>query len=240
LLSWCLRPHLAGASNEQRRFPVELRASASSVLVAFAISMCVYGVVDGGVAVASSTENSVYVAINGPAVHGGGAAPVFTLRNQRGALVTVGKTARTTTVLTFLDPRCWTDCPLLAAQLRQLDLRLGQPASLRIVAVAADPYHESPADVQHFITKHHLEGLRNFSFVTGSLSETRAVWSAYGIQVSMKPSDAMSIHSDDVFIISRRGSLEWLIPDDPANQWSAQASAESQINSLLAKVSPGL
>ena len=138
-------------------------------------------------------------------------------------------------MLTFLDPVCWTDCPLLAAQLQQV--RADWPAStpLDIVVVAANPLHQTLANVRHFIYIHHLKGMKNFYFVTGKAASTRKVWNEYGINVTNEPGDLMSIHSDYMFIIKPNGRLRWIIPDEPLANVAGQRSAESELVSLLAQ-----
>jgi len=93
------------------------------------------------------------------------------------------------TLLTFLDPRCWTDCPLLAQQLKVLRADLPTSTKLDIVAVAADPYHEQLSDLRHFIAIRGLTHVKNFYFVTGKLATVKKVWASYGIGVSMTKSD---------------------------------------------------
>jgi hypothetical protein len=60
------------------------------------------------------------------------------------------------------------------------------------------------------------------------------VWSAYGIGVSMKPTDKMSIHTDLMFIVVPKNRLKWVIPDDPLATTSLTVSAVSELKSLLA------
>jgi len=142
------------------------------------------------------------------------------------------------TLLTFIDPRCWTDCPLLAAQLKSVRAELPKNTKLDLVAVAADPYHEQLSDLRHFIDQHGLTHVEHFYFVTGKLSSVRKVWASYGIGVSMTKTDKMSIHSDYMFIVNAKHILKWVIPDDPISSASGQASAsQSSVISSLTKAS---
>jgi len=100
----------------------------------------------------------------------------------------------------------------LAAQLKQVRSELSPGAKIDIVAVAADPYHETLANVNHFISLHRLSEVKGFYFVTGTLASVRNVWHSYGIGVTMAPSAKMSIHSDYMFIINSRGRLKWIVP----------------------------
>ena len=199
----------------------------------FASAMVLFSVVSMAWATGASAESTLFLAQNGPAASVNTQAAVFTLTDQHGATYSLDEHAGHYTLLTFLDPECWTDCPLLAAQLRQVRTQLSPDAKLDIVAVAADPYHETLADVNHFIDIHSLKDVKGFYFVTGKLSSVQKVWKTYGIGVSMTPTDKMSIHSDYMFIITPHGRLTWVIPDEPLANWAGQHSAESELLNLL-------
>jgi cytochrome oxidase Cu insertion factor (SCO1/SenC/PrrC family) len=196
--------------------------------------MVLFSVVSMGVATGAAAESTRFLAQNGPAASVNTRAPGFTLTDQFGSAYSMNEHAGHYTLLTFLDPECWTDCPLLASQLRQVRADLSPGAKLDIVAVAADPYHETVADVKHFIATRGLTKLKGFYFVTGKLNVVSKVWSSYGIGVSMTPTAKMSIHSDYMFIINSKNVEKWQIPDDPLSTSSGQASAVSELRDLLA------
>ncbi len=107
-------------------------------------------------------------------------------------------------------------------------------APLDIVVVATNPYHESFADVRHFIQRRALGDIKDFYFVTNDhVKVVEKVWSAYSISVVAKRTDKMGIHSDYVFIVDPRGQLKWVIPDNPLGNWSGPRSAVSELLSLL-------
>ena len=122
----------------------------------------------------------------------------------------------------------------MANQLLSVRSALSTNAPLDIVAVAANPYHETLANVRHFIERRGLGTMEDFYFVTDpNVKFIARVWAAYGISVIMKPTDKMSIHSDFVFIIDPTGHLKWVIPDNPLSNWSGQRSAVSELLRLL-------
>ena len=163
--------------------------------------------------------------------------PDFTLTTQAEALLRTVDLRGKVVLMTFLDPVCWTDCPLLAAQMKQVRAELGENAKIDYVAVAANPLHETLSNVRHFIAGHQLSGISNFYFVTGSLKDLRAVWSSYGITVQSTKSSRMSIHSDYFFVITPQGHLRWIVPDDPLTGGAAtQSSDTSELVSLLRQV----
>jgi len=233
VLTACAAPSLATRAPVARRLPRELRSSTGAVLASFAGGMTVFAVVSMGVATFASAETTLYTAANGTASAVNTPAPTFSLVDQHGHLYHLGEHPGHYTLLTFLDPVCYTDCPLLAEQLKLVAENVGANAPLDLVAIAANPRHESEADVQHFMALHHLGSLKNFYFVTGSLATLSRTWGAFGIQVISSKTSIMSIHSDLMFIIGPQGRTKWIVPDDPISAVSLQASAVSELTSLL-------
>lgn len=236
VLAWCARPALRYAPPLPRRLPEEFRSSSGAVAASFAAGMIIFSVVSMGVASVSAAEPTLYVAQNGPAAPGNNAkAPTFTLTDQYDKPFTLEKKKGYYTLLTFLDPVCWTDCPLLAAQLKEVRSELPANAKINIVVVAANPLHQTLANVRHFIKIHYLSDVKGFYFVTGPPAKTRPVWRSYGISVQNEPGEIMSIHSDYMFIINGHDRLQWIIPDDPLKNVAGQESAEAELMSLLHK-----
>jgi cytochrome oxidase Cu insertion factor (SCO1/SenC/PrrC family) len=236
-LALCASPRVASLPALSRKLPAELRSLSGAVIASFACGMVIYSIVTMGWAVWQPAETTFYVAANGLASSVDSHAPGFHLTDQHGQPFSLGEHQGRYTLLTFLDPVCWTDCPLLAAQMQQVGAALGPNAKVDYVAVAANPLHETEKDVRHFDTIHHLSSWKDFYFVTGPLPKLRAVWNSYGISVENTKSSVMSIHSDYFFIITPQGHLRWIVPDDPLTGVSAtQSSDESELISLLLTV----
>jgi cytochrome oxidase Cu insertion factor (SCO1/SenC/PrrC family) len=233
LMVYCARPALRSAPPLTRRLPEEFRSSTGAVVASFASGMILFSVVSMGIASVSAAEPTLFVAQNGPAAPVNTKAPVFTLTDQRDQAFRLGEHKGRYILLTFLDPVCWTDCPLLAAQLRQVRSKLPAATPLDIVVVAANPLHQTLANVRHFIKIHDLSSVPNFYFVTGPVAKTKKVWARYGISVSNEPGDIMSIHSDYMFIIKPSGRLRYIIPDDPLPGSAGQQSSVSELMNLL-------
>jgi len=236
VLAWCASPTLRGLGPRERRLPREMTSSAGAVVATFASAMILFSTVLMAGTTFASAETTLYQAHNGPASATSLKAHPFTLTDQFNKTYSLGEHAKRVTLLTFIDPRCYTDCPLLAKQLENVRAELSPNASLDIVAVAADPYHENLSDLRHFIADRGLAHLKNFYFVTGKLSSVRKVWASYGIGVSMTSKDKMSIHSDFMFLVSSKGELRWVIPDDPLSSLSGVASAVSELRGLLSSM----
>jgi cytochrome oxidase Cu insertion factor (SCO1/SenC/PrrC family) len=233
-LAWCASPRLRSLARRERFFPAELTNSAGAVVATFGAAMIVTAAFSMSAAAIGGVETSLFLAQNGPASATNTPAPTFTLTDQFNQPFTLGEHAGHVTLLTFLDPMCWTDCPLLANQMAQLRSQLSANANIDLVAVASDPYHETLANIRHFIAIHNLGHVKNFYFVTGTRAKTSAVWSSYGVGVTMKPTDKMSIHSDFMFIVVPVNHLKWIIPDDPLSARSLTASSVAELKGLLA------
>ena len=233
LIVWCASPARRRDGSPRTWLPREMVSSSASVVATFAASMVLVSTVAMGWAAVAGAETTLYLAQNGPATAVNAPAKSFQLTDQFGRPYRLGEHRGRVTLLTFLDPHCWTDCPLLASQIAQVRREFPRRAQLDIVAVAADPYHESLADVRHFIATRGLRSVPNFFFVTGTRAQTRAVWRNYGISVIMKPSDQMSVHSDFMFIIAANQRLHWIIPDNPLASSAGTASAVAELHALL-------
>ncbi|MDQ1642073.1 MAG: hypothetical protein QOJ90_1424, partial [Actinomycetota bacterium] len=81
--------------------------------------------------------------------------PDFRLTDQNGLTVTQTNLRGRLTVLTFLDPVCSDDCPLIANQLAAANEAVGELAGqLQIVAIDSNPVFTRVADVQAFTRSH--------------------------------------------------------------------------------------
>jgi len=135
-------------------------------------------------------------------------------------------------LLTFLDPVCTTDCPIIAQEFRAADSMLGAKAgSTELVAVVANPTYTSTAFTSAFTRQEGLDQVPNWLYLTGSLSQLTSVWHQYGIQVENLPAGAMSAHNDLAFVISPTGRLRQELSDDPGPGTDA---TESSFAGLLA------
>lgn len=234
ILACCAAPSPLSLTPRVRHLPREMRSSSGAVAASFATAMVVFSIASMGWATLASAENTIFLAQNGPASAVNSPASPFTLTDQHGSLYRLGEHPGHFTLLTFLDPLCYTDCPLLANQLKSVRAGLPLSAKLDMVAVAANPYHETLANLNHFIALHGLGAVKDFYFVTDTaLSKVAKVWSTYGISVEMKPTDKMSIHSDYMFIIAPNGNLKWIVADNPLSNWAGGHSAVIELLTLL-------
>jgi cytochrome oxidase Cu insertion factor (SCO1/SenC/PrrC family) len=143
-------------------------------------------------------------------------APQFRLTDQRGAEVSLAGLRGRAVVLTFLDPVCISDCPLIAQELRQVDQRLGTKAhDVNFVAVVANPIYRSVSFTNAFDRQEYLNHVANWYYLTGSVSQLQRVWNSYGLLVGAVPAGSMIAHSDLAFVIDAQGRERAVLDDDP-------------------------
>jgi len=118
--------------------------------------------------------------------------------------------------LTFLDPVCTTDCPLIAQEFRIADQMLGATGRrVEFVAVVANPLYNSVSTVDAFDQEEGLVKVPNWLYLTGSLDALRQVWDDYGIQVATEPAGAMVAHGEVTYVIDPAG-IERVVLDSNA------------------------
>ena len=99
-------------------------------------------------------------------------APAFRLLDQRGRTVSLSALRGKTVALTFLDPVCTSDCPLIAQEFRAADGLLGAEAhSVELVAIDANPLYRAQSYTIAFDDQEGLERLSNWLYLTGSVAE---------------------------------------------------------------------
>jgi cytochrome oxidase Cu insertion factor (SCO1/SenC/PrrC family) len=156
----------------------------------------------------------------------------FTLTSQDGRRVSLGSLRGKVVLLTFLDPVCTTDCPLIAQEMRAADGLLGAKASgTELVAVVANATYTSTAFTAAFTRQEGFEHVPNWLYLTGSVSQLRAVWRDYGTEVANLPAGAMAAHNDVAYVISATGRVRQVLSDDPG---PGTTTTKSSFASLLA------
>jgi cytochrome oxidase Cu insertion factor (SCO1/SenC/PrrC family) len=160
----------------------------------------------------------------------------FTLTSQDGRQVSLSSLRGKVVLLTFLDPVCTTDCPLIAQEMRSADSMLGGKAgNTELVAVVANPTYISTAYTKAFTNQENLTQVPNWLYLTGSLNQLKAVWHDYGIEVEDLPAGAMAAHNDLAFVISADGVVKQELSDDPGPGTPATKSSFAGLlaNSVL-------
>jgi cytochrome oxidase Cu insertion factor (SCO1/SenC/PrrC family) len=132
-------------------------------------------------------------------------APPFELRDQSGRVVSLPDLGDRPVLLTFLDSRCVSQCPIAGRQLGTM-LR-GMPAADRptLLVVSVNPAGDTPASIRHATTTWRLAGPYRWHWLRGTRSELAAVWRAYGIAVEPKTNNIT--HGLALYLIDR-GAFE--------------------------------
>jgi cytochrome oxidase Cu insertion factor (SCO1/SenC/PrrC family) len=208
-------------------------ASLRAVLAFWAIVMVIIGAAPLAAAQASSTANPIIAqAIDGDAAPLNFPAAPFALTDQHGKQVSLASLRGKVVLLTFLDPVCTNDCPLIAQEFREADQVLGAKATnVALVAVVTNPVYHSLADTRAFDAQEGLSGIPNWLYLTGSVAQLQQVWKRYGIAAEITPAGGMVLHNDVAFVIDPRGHERAELNFDPG---PGTASSESSFAAVLA------
>jgi cytochrome oxidase Cu insertion factor (SCO1/SenC/PrrC family) len=181
--------------------------SARSLLALWAAAIVVVGAGPMAVAQASSKAAPIIAqAIDGNAAPLNFAAPAFSLSDQDGRAVSLASLRGKVVLLTFLDPVCTSDCPLIAQEFREADQILGSASqNVEMVAVVANPVYRSVAYTRAFDAQEGMSRLPNWLFLTGSLAQLQQAWRSYGISAQVLPGGGMVAHNDVAYVIDKGG-----------------------------------
>jgi cytochrome oxidase Cu insertion factor (SCO1/SenC/PrrC family) len=191
-------------------------------------------------AAASTNPNAdpiVTEALNGTPSQINRPAPAFSLVDQSGRPVSLASLRGKAIALTFLDPVCTSDCPLIAQSFRRADEMLGtEAAQTEFVAIVANPIYRSVTTVDAFDRQEGLTGVHNWLYLTGSIAQLSRVWNAYGIQVNISPAGAMVAHSEVAFVIDAHGRMRAVLDSIPGTTSSARSSMSTLVSDELRSV----
>jgi cytochrome oxidase Cu insertion factor (SCO1/SenC/PrrC family) len=207
-------------------------ASARSVAAVAALGVVLLGAAPMAAAAANRTADPILAeAIEGTTNPENYAAPAFSLTDQNGQTVTLASLRGKVVLMTFLDPVCTSDCPIIGAEFKEAGVLLGkQDSDVELVAIVANPIYRSVAFTQAFDRQEGLNTVPNWLYLTGSLSQLTQVWRQYGIAAEILPAGAMVDHSDAAFVIDRAGHIRMELGADPG---PATTSTQSSYSVLL-------
>jgi cytochrome oxidase Cu insertion factor (SCO1/SenC/PrrC family) len=209
-------------------------ASPRTVAAVGALGVAIIGVIPLATAAASATASPIIAqALDGSSAPLDFRAPAFRLTNQHGHRVSLASLRGKVVLLTFLDPVCTSDCPLIAQEFKQADQLLGgQARQVELVAVVTNPVYHQLAYTQAFDRQERLGGLPNWQYLTGSVPQLRQVWRQYGIAAQILPAGGMIGHSDLAYVIDRSGRTRRELNFDPGpGTASSQASFANELSS---------
>jgi cytochrome oxidase Cu insertion factor (SCO1/SenC/PrrC family) len=202
-------------------------ASIRAVLSVWAAAIVLVGA--GPMMLAQASPNAdpiIAQAIDGSAAPMNFAAPAFSLTSQAGRPVSLASLRGKVVLLTFLDPVCTSDCPVIAQEFRVADQMLGGSASrVELVAIVANPVYRSLAYTKAFDSQELLSQLPNWLFLTGTIQQLQRTWSNYGIAADILPAGGMIAHSDVAYVIDAAGHTRTELDFDPGPGTSSSVSS---------------
>ena len=209
-------------------------ASARSVGAVAALAIIALGAAPMAAAAANRTADPILaLAIAGDSSAMNVPAPAFQLTDQNSQPVSLASLRGKVVLMTFLDPVCTTDCPIIAQEFKQTGQMLGaQDKNVELIAVVANPTYRSSAFTRAFDQQEGLAAVPNWQYLTGSLSQLTAVWEHYGVTVQNLPAGAMSAHNDVAVVIDRSGAIREEMSADPG---PGTSSTESSFSVLLSQ-----
>jgi cytochrome oxidase Cu insertion factor (SCO1/SenC/PrrC family) len=166
-------------------------------------------------------------------------APAFQLTDQYGRPASLAGLRGKVVLLTFLDPVCTSDCPVIAQEFREADQLLGGTArDVELVAIVANPLYHSVAYTRAFDQQERLNGLPNWLYLTGTLGQLRQAWKNYAVAADILPAGGMVAHSDVAFVIDTSGHTRSELNFDPGpGTSSTESSFAAELTSAAERVS---
>jgi cytochrome oxidase Cu insertion factor (SCO1/SenC/PrrC family) len=221
------RPALLDRLRQAARPQALAASSIGSVAAVGAVGVIILGAAPMAAAQASPVADTVLAqAIDGSSAPLNFAAPAFRLTSQNGRPVSLGSLRGKVILLTFLDPVCTSDCPLIAQEFRQAGQLLGAADQhVELVAIVANPVDYQLGYTRAFDRQEGMTGVRNWLYLTGSLSSLQQVWRGYGIAADIEPAGSMIGHSEIAFAIDTRGRVRQEMGFDPGPGTAATESS---------------
>ena len=208
-----------GRSVRSATFGTTTSVAAFGVIVLGAVPMAAAQTTPGASTILAQAIDGDSSPINIP-------APGFTLTDQNRRTVTLSSLRGKVVLLTFLDPVCVTDCPLIAQEFRQAGQLLGAKTSqVELVAVDVNPLYNELAYTQQFDQQEGLTSLTDWHYLTSSPARLREVYKAYGQPAQTLPAGAMLGHSDIAFVIDTHGEIREELDMDPGPGTAATKSS---------------
>lgn len=192
-----------------------------------ALGLIILGAAPMAAAQASPTADPILAeAIAGSAAALNFPARPFQLTDQHGHAVSLASLRGKVVLLTFLDPVCTSDCPLIAQEFRAAGQLLGASARhVELVAVVANPIYHQVAFTQAFDRQERLTQVPDWLYLTGSVPQLQRVWRDYGITAQILPAGSMIGHPDLAYVIDRAGRVRAELNTDPGPGTTATKSS---------------
>jgi cytochrome oxidase Cu insertion factor (SCO1/SenC/PrrC family) len=191
--------------------------STRAVVAAWAVVVILVGAAPAALAQANPNADPIIArAIAGNSAPLDFAAPPFLLTAENGKQVSLASLRGKVVLLTFLDPVCTSDCPLIAQEFRAADSVLGAKSrNVQLVAIVANPVYRAVSYTRAFDRQERLTSVPNWLFLTGSLAQLRQAWRDYSVAAQIVPSGGMIAHNDVAYVIDAAGRTRAELNFDP-------------------------
>jgi cytochrome oxidase Cu insertion factor (SCO1/SenC/PrrC family) len=192
-----------------------------------AVGVIILGAAPLAAAQATPTASTILAqAVDGNATLLDTPAQDFTLTDTHGRQVTLSSLHGKVVLLTFLDPVCVSDCPLIAQEFRQAGQLLGtNTRRVELVAVDVNPLYNELAYTQAFTRQENLASVPDWLYLTGSPLQLREIYGNYGVASATAPGGAMLDHNDIAYVIDQSGYLREQLSLDPGPGTQATKSS---------------
>jgi cytochrome oxidase Cu insertion factor (SCO1/SenC/PrrC family) len=105
------------------------------------------------------------------------------------------------TLITFLDSRCRSLCPLVGRALGDVQRALPATARPEVLVVSVDPAGDNAASVRSAVRRWRIGP--GWRWLSGTRQQLAAVWRSYGIVV--RPTTNDIVHGAAVYLVDSRG-----------------------------------
>jgi cytochrome oxidase Cu insertion factor (SCO1/SenC/PrrC family) len=202
-------------------------ASTRAVLAVWAVAIILLGAAPMALAQGNRDASPIIAqAIDGDSAPLNFTAPAFTLTDQNGRQVSLASLHGKVVLLTFLDPVCTSDCPVIGTEFREADQVLGAKArGVEMVAIVANPLYRSTVYTRAFDSEDQLASLPNWRYLTGSLAQLEQAWKNYDVSAQILPAGGMVLHQDVAYVIDANGKTRTELNFDPGPSTSSTESS---------------
>jgi cytochrome oxidase Cu insertion factor (SCO1/SenC/PrrC family) len=201
-----------------------------SVAALAAVGVTLVGAAPMAFAAANPNADPILTqAVDGPPTSTNMPAPAFNLVDQNGRQVSLAELRGKALAVTFLDPVCTSDCPVIAQEFRSAAKMLGgYSRQVELIAIDANPRYTGRTYLTAFDQQEGLESVPNWEYLTGPLTVLKHVWASFAVEVAYESGGAMIDHSDVVYIIDPAGRTREVLNSDPGPATGATGSAFAQ------------
>lgn len=142
-----------------------------------------------------------------------GRVPSFSLRDQRGRVVTDRDLRGSVWVANFVFTRCASVCPMLTAKFKALQARLAPVEGVRYISISVDPEYDTPEVLAKYAERFQADPER-WQFLTGPLEAIeKTVVDGFKIHIGEAEPNAVNpnlidiMHGEHFVLVDRRGVI---------------------------------